>query len=139
MGGVSGGRPGVRSVAGHPSGPQVAADTSIGHRHQPGHVYRTPAVRTAVVPEPADGQSADWFSEPGFVFPFLRLGPACRAATAAGLEWLGCRVTRKRCEEHSSSLRSAYCHIRRSARCLLLLGVVGQAGQLALDRSKAAS
>jgi hypothetical protein len=30
-----------------------------GHRHQPGHVCRTPAVRRAVVPEAADGQSAD--------------------------------------------------------------------------------
>jgi hypothetical protein len=29
-----------------------------GHRHQPGHACRTPAVRRAVVPEAADGQPA---------------------------------------------------------------------------------
>jgi hypothetical protein len=40
----------------------VRAAARRGHRHgyrpQPGHVCRTPAVRTALVPEAADGQSA---------------------------------------------------------------------------------
>jgi hypothetical protein len=42
---------GVREAA----GPVLARDH---RRHRPGHVCRTPSVRTAVVPEAADGQSA---------------------------------------------------------------------------------
>jgi hypothetical protein len=50
---------GVRSAAGHPSGASDRRRHRHGPRHQPGHVCRTPAVRRAVVPKAADGQSAD--------------------------------------------------------------------------------
>jgi hypothetical protein len=54
----------VRSAAGHPSRTADRRRHRHGHRHQRGHVCRTPPVRTppvrrAVVPEAADGQSAD--------------------------------------------------------------------------------
>jgi hypothetical protein len=42
-----------------PSKGPTAADTSMGHRVRPVRVCRTPTVRTAVIPEAADGQSAD--------------------------------------------------------------------------------
>ena len=51
-----------------------------GHRHQPGHVCRTPAVRTAVVPEAADGQSAD--RSGSLQLPLLFLKAGLRAAAS---------------------------------------------------------
>jgi hypothetical protein len=64
--GLPHGPPRVRSGGRHPvvgrTLPSGAADRR-GHQHgyrpQPGHVCRTPSVRTAVIPEAADGQSAD--------------------------------------------------------------------------------
>ena len=51
---------GVREAAGHPSGPRLRPpQTPVWPPTQPGHVCRTPTVRRAVVPEAADGQSAD--------------------------------------------------------------------------------
>jgi hypothetical protein len=50
---------GVRSAAGHPSRAADRRRHRHRYRHQPGHVCRTPAVRRAVVPEAAHGQSAD--------------------------------------------------------------------------------
>jgi len=50
---------GRRLSAGYPSGASDRCGHQYGHRHQPGHVCRTQPVRTAVVPEAADGQSAD--------------------------------------------------------------------------------
>jgi hypothetical protein len=47
-----------------------------GHQHQPGHLCRTPAVRTAVVPEAADGQSADGSGSLQLPLLFLKAGPA---------------------------------------------------------------
>jgi hypothetical protein len=53
----------VELVLGNPTGVELVvngpADTSRGHRAQRVRVCRTPAVRTAVVPDAADGQSAD--------------------------------------------------------------------------------
>ena len=50
---------GVWSAAGEPSERHTAVDTGMAIRYKPGHVRRTPAVRTAEVPGAADGQSAD--------------------------------------------------------------------------------
>jgi hypothetical protein len=50
--------------------------------HQPGHVYRTSTVRTAVVPEAADGQSADGSGSLQLSLPSSR--PALRAAAGGG-------------------------------------------------------
>jgi hypothetical protein len=55
---------------------QTAADTSMAIDISPGYVCRTPAVRTAVVPEPADGQSADRSGSLQFPLLFLKAGPA---------------------------------------------------------------
>jgi hypothetical protein len=56
---------------GRVSGP----DTSLATGHQPDHVCRTPSVRTVVVPEAADGQSADGFGSLQLALLFSR--PAC--------------------------------------------------------------
>jgi hypothetical protein len=57
--------------------------TPAWHRHEPGQVcrttaVRTPAVRTAVVPEAADGQAADRSCSLQPPLPFLKAGPAAR-------------------------------------------------------------
>jgi hypothetical protein len=62
--------------AGHPSGASDRRRHRHGHRHQPGHLCRTPGVRRAVVPEAADGQSADRSDPIQLPLPFLRAGPA---------------------------------------------------------------
>jgi hypothetical protein len=54
-----------------------------GHRYQPGHMYRTPAVRTAVVPEAADGQSAD--GSGSLRLPLLSSRPPCGRPPAAAV------------------------------------------------------
>jgi hypothetical protein len=50
---------GGRTLAGHPSGASDRRGHQHGHRRQRGHVCRTQPVRTVVIPEAADGQSAD--------------------------------------------------------------------------------
>jgi hypothetical protein len=76
----------VRSAAGHPSRTADRRRHRHGHRHQRGHVCRTPPVRTppvrrAAVPEAADGQSADR-SRYNFLYSSSR--PALRAAAYGG-------------------------------------------------------
>jgi hypothetical protein len=64
-----GGRTSVRASL------QTAADT-IWPPTQPGPVCRTPAVRRAIVPEAADGQSADRSGSLQLPLLFLKAGPA---------------------------------------------------------------
>jgi hypothetical protein len=63
-------RPDVRPVGNPRRGYQH------GHRHQPGHLCRIPAVRTAAVPEAADGQSADGSGSLQLPLLFFKAGPA---------------------------------------------------------------
>jgi hypothetical protein len=74
---------GGRSAAGHPSKGSDRRRHQHGHQVQPVHVCRTPAVRTAVVPEAADGQSAG--GSPASGSGSLQLSrPALRAAACGG-------------------------------------------------------
>jgi hypothetical protein len=75
-------------------------------RHRPGHACRTLAVRTAVVPEAADGQSAD--GSPLMVparynFLYCSSRPALRAAASGGRPRAG--------SAHRSANRPMYCWI----------------------------
>jgi hypothetical protein len=66
---------GRRAVgAGHPSKGSDRRRHHHGHRMQPVRVCRTPAVRTAVVPEAADGQSADGSGSLQLPLLFLKAG-----------------------------------------------------------------
>jgi hypothetical protein len=67
---------GMWSAAGQPSGTSERRGHRDDHRHQPGHVCRTPAVRRSVVPEAADGQSAD--GSGSLQLPLLSSRPALR-------------------------------------------------------------
>ena len=71
-----------RTLAGHPSGASDRRGHQHGHRHQRGHVCRTQPVRTAVVPEAANGQSAD--RSGSLQLPLLSSRPALRAAACGG-------------------------------------------------------
>jgi hypothetical protein len=79
---------GVRWSTGHLS---LAADRrghQHGHRHQRGHVCWTQPVRTALVPEAADGQSADRSGSLQVPLLFLKAGPAggrLRRPSSAGI------------------------------------------------------
>jgi hypothetical protein len=68
-----------RSAAGHPSGTADRRRHRHGHRHQPGQLCRTPSVRRVVVPEAADGQSADRSGRYNFLYASSR--PARRGAS----------------------------------------------------------
>jgi hypothetical protein len=75
-GGRTPGRAGGREADGHPAGPADRRRHQHSHRHQPGHVRRTPAVRTAVVPEAADGQSVDRSGSLQLPLLFIKRRPA---------------------------------------------------------------
>jgi hypothetical protein len=61
---------------------QIAADAQHGQRHQHGYACRTQPARTAVVPEAADGQSAD--RSDSLQLPLLFLKAGLRAAASGG-------------------------------------------------------
>ena len=69
---------GVREAAAHSSGPEIAADTAWPR------VPDISPVRTAVVPEAADGQSADGSGSLQLPLLLLKAGPA---ATRRSLHW----------------------------------------------------
>jgi hypothetical protein len=70
----AGGRRAVGGLA--PSGACRSPRHRYGHQHQPGRLCRIPAVRRAVVPEAADGQSADGSGSLPPPPLFLKAGPA---------------------------------------------------------------
>jgi eukaryotic-like serine/threonine-protein kinase len=84
----------VELVLGNPTGVDLVvddpADTSRGHRAQRVRVCWTPAVRTAVVPEAADGQSAGCFGSYNFLYASSR--PALRRPSSRRQHHDGTRV-----------------------------------------------
>jgi hypothetical protein len=101
--GLPNGPPRVRSGGRHPvvgrTLPSGAADRR-GHQHgyrpQPGHVCRTPSVRTAVIPEAADGQSADHSDSLQRPLLFLKASLLAPPAVAALGRYDTTDVSRKR-------------------------------------------
>jgi hypothetical protein len=74
---------GGRTLAGHPSGASDRRGHQHGHRHQRGHVCRIQPVRTAVVPQAADGQSAG--RSGSLQLPYSSSRPACGRPPAAAV------------------------------------------------------